>query len=260
MTKNKKCEKGTLGWLREQAKKDGFDNIGKWQNWKREQLKYIVGQSSWTKEKIIDIIRRTYDKKKRIPTRADFDSNPNCPSINTIRKLLGGWNNAIIEAGLWNKRDFSKYTDEELLEFLRQFYRENGRPPIREDFNQNPTYPNYRIYDRFGGWQKALKLVGLDVDSMVRKGVIETEDQKARLAEILVRDSFSKESIDLSGENKLSPYDGICPNGKVYDVKSSKVQSLLAFNEDWTELLHAWDSYMEFHRTYRKRRIESWKT
>lgn len=26
---------GTLGWLREQAEKDGFDSIRKWQNWKR---------------------------------------------------------------------------------------------------------------------------------------------------------------------------------------------------------------------------------
>lgn len=32
--KNKIYEKGTLGWLRGQVKKDGFDNIRDWQNWK----------------------------------------------------------------------------------------------------------------------------------------------------------------------------------------------------------------------------------
>lgn len=37
MTENKIYEKGSFGWLREQAKKDGFDNIRDWQNWKRYQ-------------------------------------------------------------------------------------------------------------------------------------------------------------------------------------------------------------------------------
>lgn len=31
---NKKHEKGTLGWLRQQAKKDGFDDLSKWNKWK----------------------------------------------------------------------------------------------------------------------------------------------------------------------------------------------------------------------------------
>ena len=31
-----KYEKGSLGWLIEQAKKDGFDNVRNWQNWKRD--------------------------------------------------------------------------------------------------------------------------------------------------------------------------------------------------------------------------------
>jgi len=34
---NKKCEKYTLGWLREQAKKDGFDSLTDWNNWKRQK-------------------------------------------------------------------------------------------------------------------------------------------------------------------------------------------------------------------------------
>lgn len=42
MEKNsKKYEKGTLGWLREQAKKDGFDDLSKWNQWKRGQANVI---------------------------------------------------------------------------------------------------------------------------------------------------------------------------------------------------------------------------
>lgn len=37
MTENNiKYKKGTPGWLKGQAKKDGFDNIRIWQNWKRD--------------------------------------------------------------------------------------------------------------------------------------------------------------------------------------------------------------------------------
>jgi len=50
---NKKYEKGTLGWLREQAKKDGFDDLGKWNEWKREQLSNI---EKIRRQKEIDIV------------------------------------------------------------------------------------------------------------------------------------------------------------------------------------------------------------
>lgn len=30
MVENKKHERGTLGWLREQAKQDGFNDLSKW--------------------------------------------------------------------------------------------------------------------------------------------------------------------------------------------------------------------------------------
>jgi len=34
---------------------------------------------------------------------------------------------------------------------------------------------------------------------------------------------FIGESVDLSGENRKSPYDGICPTGKIYDAKSARL-------------------------------------
>lgn len=51
------------------------------------------------------------------------------------------------------------------LELLIRFYEENGSPPTERNFTNNPDYPGFKIYQkRFGGWQKALKLVGLDID------------------------------------------------------------------------------------------------
>lgn len=154
------------------------------------------------------------------------------------------------------------YTEEELLNCLRQFYEKYGSPPTMEDFRNNSDYPNPITYRRrFGNWSYALKRVGLDVESMVKRGIIETSDQKARFSEMIIRDHFEKNSVDLSGENKNSPCDGICPNGKIYDVKSSglsfkdrywhfdtgnrykdniEIYYLLALNRDYTELIYAW--------------------
>jgi hypothetical protein len=153
------------------------------------------------------------------------------------------------------------YTEEELLNYLINFYKENGRPPTEKDFKNNPEYPHFSTYvRRFGSWTNVLRQIELDVDSMVKKGIVETSDQKARLSELKVIEHFKRNPIDLAGNNKLNPYDGICPNGKTYDVKSSKLYDgkyyrfktrnkyrenieiyyFLGFNENYKILQHVW--------------------
>ena len=143
-----------------------------------------------------------------------------------------------------------KYTDEELLNELRRFEKEEGRIPITKDFTNNPEYPGFKIYyTRFGSWMGVLKLAGLDVDLMGHQ----SNRYKGRMAEIKVINHFKQHPIDLAGENQNSHCDGICPNGKTYDVKSSKLREykywsfstrnkykedieiyyFLAFNEDY---------------------------
>lgn len=155
-----------------------------------------------------------------------------------------------------------KYSNEELLNSLKFFYQENGRVPVQRDFVNNSEYPSYVTYaKRFGSWNNALRLVGLDIDTMVKQGILETENQKGRWFEIIVRDMFENRSTDLSGYNCNSPCDGICPNNKTYEAKSSGLDKehnrwcftiankykediqifyFGAFNEDYTELLHVW--------------------
>lgn len=148
-------------------------------------------------------------------------------------------------------------TDEELLYYLIQFYEENGRIPVMTDFENNHEYPHSSTYiKRFGSWIAALKFVGLDVDLMGKQ----CDSYRGRIAEIKVINHFKQHPIDLAGENCNSPCDGVCPNGKTYDVKSSKLRIggyysfsttnkykdeieiyyFLGFNEDWTKLMYAW--------------------
>jgi hypothetical protein len=177
---------------------------------------------------------------------------------NPSKEELGGLDKFFREDGRSNPRPGARYTDKELLSYLLKFYEKHGRPPTRRYFVNNPEYPSYRAYGRFGDWQKGLKLVELDYESMAKKGILEDNYQKGR--QITVRDHFKNNPVDLSGDNCNSSCDGICPNGKTYDVKTSKllegkywlfhatnkykeeieIYYLLAFNEDWTKLEHAW--------------------
>lgn len=99
------------------------------------------------------------------------------------------------------KSKIKNYTDEELLNELRRFEKEEGRIPTYDDFIVNVGYPSSKTYQRrFGSWSNVLKLVGLDVEPIVKKGILETNDQKARFAEMIVRDQYSIKRIE--GEYK----------------------------------------------------------
>ncbi len=189
-----------------------------------------------------------------------IDDNGNIANRNPSKDELKGLKRFPKENYKKN-RSRNSYTKEQLLNELKRFFIENGRPPVETDFYNNPKYPSFKTYQRyFGSWSNALKLVGLDVDSMVEKGVIVTRQQKARLAEIKVINHFRQHPVDLARENQNSSCDGICPNGKTYDVKSSgphmsgyyqfgtrnkhkeeiEIYYFLAFNEDYTKLEYAW--------------------
>lgn len=53
-------------------------------------------------------------------------NDPKYPHYSTYQTIFGNWNNSLDLVGLLDKRDFSRYTDEELLESLRRFEREEG--------------------------------------------------------------------------------------------------------------------------------------
>lgn len=215
------------------------------------------------KEYLLEYIRYFYYKEGRVPEKLDFNGNPKYPSFNIYLNIFKTWKNAIREAGLkpHSQGGSISATDEELLRYLIQFFEENGRSPTKRDFNYNQKYPNFgTCQNRFGSWTNALKIVGLDVDSMIRYDIIETTQQKARLGELFVLDSFEQiGSIDLSGQNCNSPYDGVCPHGYNYDVKTSGLHIdywkfdftniyinkiewfyLIAFDRDYTTVVYIW--------------------
>ncbi len=216
-------------------------------------------KKKYTDEELLNSLKEFYDEHGRVPVANDFNNNPKYPSDSTIIIRFGRWNNAIDMAELSEKR---LYTEAELLNGIKRFYTENNRIPVSRDFRNNSKYPSYYAYMKFGGLQKALKLVGLDIDTLYKKGLLkpETNQQKGRLFELIILYHFEENPIDLSGEKIGSSCDGICPNGKIYEVKSSKLYDkenwkyntrnkekenieifyFGAFNEDYSKLLYVW--------------------
>jgi hypothetical protein len=228
---------------------------------------------SYTDEELLNYLEMFCEENGRFPIAKDFVNGSKYPSNTVYQKRFGSWNNALKLAGLDSREKCGrsgKYTDEELLIFLNIFYEEQGKVPSRRDFLNNPHYPDYQNYTtHFGNWGNALKMVGLDVDTMIKKGVLETTQQKGRWVEIIVMDNFENKNkqIDISGKNLNSAIDGICPNGQTYEVKSAKLLTIgkwkgwpfatknrdkdddieaiqwyyfAAFDEDYTKLLYMW--------------------
>lgn len=282
---NKKYNDKLLDFLRSYYEKNGkipvledfsnnpeYPNYGTYRNhfgsWSNAlKLAGLYRQNKkYTDEELLNYLKAFYEENKIIPRMNDFVSNTGYPGYSIYQTRFGSWNNALKLVGLDKKNKI--YTDGELLNYLKAFYEENKIIPRVKDFVNNPGYPSFATYQkRFGTWNKALKFVGLDIDTMVSQGILETTIQKGRLFEILVICLFENMSIDLSGDNWKSSYDGICPNGQTYDAKSMGLRTngqwcgwpfvttnkdkdddkeaiqwyyFGAFSKDYTELLHVW--------------------
>lgn len=196
---------------------------------------------------------RIIGKKPRLVI---VDENGNIINKNPSKEELKG-----LEEEPYKVNTKKEYTDSELLNYLKIFYDKNKRIPTRRDFENNSKYPGCNTYVRhFGGWNDALKLLGLDIDTTTKQNILQSTNHKGRLFEIRVIDAFTNKPIDLSGDNHGSPCDGICPNGKIYDAKSARLYEdkywpfiiknkykeeielfyLGAFNKYYTELLYVW--------------------
>ena len=94
-------EKGSLGWFREQAKKDGFSNISKWNEWKKQQQnkeKDRKKELTESNKSFVDWIKshswsgdkrniRDWENGKRLPS--DISSHFVRQSYDTITKRYG---------------------------------------------------------------------------------------------------------------------------------------------------------------------------
>lgn len=87
------------------------------------------------------------------PRKVIVDENGKITNRNPGKEELNGLEKEPIK----HRDTRKKYTEEELLDYLRIFEKNEGRTPKEEDFINNPKYPGFRAYiNRFETWNKAL--------------------------------------------------------------------------------------------------------
>lgn len=124
-------------------------------------------------DQTLDQIKKVYEKVGHVPSKKEFiDEMDGQRYVHLIYKHFGSWNKAI-EMCKFNKENDhrfdpqdkgkrkNRYTDEELLEYLRIYAEENRQIPTVTDFRRN-LLPNYSCYiSRFGTIEAARRLAGV---------------------------------------------------------------------------------------------------
>ncbi len=111
-------------------------------------------------------------------TKRDFDKSSRVCS-GTVRQRFGGWQQALVKAGLENRYSQSadalstirrRYSDDEILEELRSVSKKiNGAPLTSDVFNDHAQMNADTIRRRFGGWSKALERARLTVPNRCKR-------------------------------------------------------------------------------------------
>lgn len=110
-------------------------------------------------DQIVDKILALHKKLGKTPTQKDFEKAHNRGLVKTATVHFGGWNEAVKQAGLvpnTRHRGTAWYTEEQLLESLRDFKKIYGREPYSGEARTGILVASSSAYRRaFGTWLKA---------------------------------------------------------------------------------------------------------
>ena len=181
----------------------------------------------YTRSRLIEILQKWEKDNGKIPEEKDF-TNKGLPYYTTYVNEFGTWNKVLEAAGFETRGPngrigYNKYTRKQLIEILQKWEKDNGKIPTEKDFRDNPKYPSFMTYiNEFSSWNSALIIAGFKPDN---------EASRSREAELQTISEFKTEgAIDLSGQNRKSVCDGICPKSQTFDTKSA---SLTKLNNSW---------------------------
>jgi hypothetical protein len=123
-------------------------------------------------ELLAELLRVADIVNKLVITRDDFDKHARM-SIVTTAGRLGGWRNALEQAGIGHRYyravdgavslAHTKYSDEELLEEVRRVAGLVEKPVLTApEFKKHSKLGLRNLQERFGGWKDLLERAGLD--------------------------------------------------------------------------------------------------
>ena len=116
-----------------------------------------------TAEQIIRALRAYNGDHGVTPTAGDWRRDHCTPGVHAVYSAFGSWTPAVQAAGLAPHWIRVERSDEQILEGLRQFAKDHGRPPRQDErVGWRSRYPSPTLVrSRFGSWSAALSKAGL---------------------------------------------------------------------------------------------------
>ena len=115
------------------------------------------------KEKMIQKLRDFYEENGRTPVYEDFSKGT--PNAKTYGKYFGSWDDALGLAGLLEiknpKRQPKMYSDEELLNNLKDYCIKYGSSIPVSNTSEDESYSYCTYIKRFGSMKNALRLINM---------------------------------------------------------------------------------------------------
>ena len=113
-------------------------------------------------DQVLEKIKELADDMGRTPSEDEFKRHYKGRFYHSITSQHGSYLKAVKKLGLKSAKELKEYTDEELLQALRDFKEKHGYIPTRSDFSRGllPSYNTY--YLRFGTINNARIEAGLN--------------------------------------------------------------------------------------------------
>jgi hypothetical protein len=121
-------------------------------------------QKQWSDAEIITHIQRLADGDDP-PTQQEFNADTDAPSVPTVRRYFGSWNDAIEAAGYQPReghRGRKQWSDAEIITHIQRLA-DGDNPPTRSEFTVDTDAPSAKTVERyFNSWNQAIQAAGLE--------------------------------------------------------------------------------------------------
>lgn len=165
-------ERGLKNWakLSEEEKRSRIETMHKHTDRSKGNPRTLeaLNKDGMCPDQLLERIQEVADKVGHSPTHQEFIKHYKGKYVGAINRTFGSWNGAKrilklhpCKPGSEIPHNRSKYTNDQLIGYLRSFYKEKKEIPTHADCKRG-FLPSWYLYQhRFGGMKKARQLAGI---------------------------------------------------------------------------------------------------
>lgn len=139
-----------------------YDRFESWENALEQAGIEPPPSREYTDDELLAALRELAADLERAPTMKEIETNETTPGPTVYKDHFGTWNETLREADLDPVRR-AQYTDEELLDALRELAALIDKTPTMKEMQEHDGFPSSGVYqNQFGSWNAAVQKAGLE--------------------------------------------------------------------------------------------------